>query len=510
MQFRKIAAIALFLTLAFPSVRVSSQASADQQTKYVSAPAKAHHFDRSVAAIHRVTLKASTKYWRYEHLSLDRKEAETQLRHWLDEGIDALEIFAPSEGGNSYNGLDAIDRYQLEPGQGIDDFRWLVAKAHELGMAVIAFDNLGYSSVYATQFLKACDDVRAGRSSREARMFLWSTSADAPFPARSNSYFFVRPDFKSYDASKTEFWQWDERCQHFYWTRWRGKDKDGNLIHLPQYNWIDNEWPSEAEKVVHFWMDTGLDGMVIDAVNWYVGYTWEKGNRRITGPIASYGNTFSQPEGGGAFHTDDPVGWSTEGHWTNMYDYGLGIWWEKDNNPLRESVEKGDPGILETALRSYHDRVRAAGSSLYAPVLKMQNADQQRFVEALLATSGTLVCYCSPADEITAPAEGIAPLLKMRHDHPALYLDSARRRIPTQDDAKFYAILRASSDKSERILAVFNFQATAQTVKVDLGAIDGHALVDLLANPPVANENNGHGDLTVTLPAYGYRLYQAR
>jgi hypothetical protein len=31
-----------------------------------------------------------------------------------------------------------------------------------------------------------------------------------------------------------------------------------------------------------------------------------------------------------------------------------------------------------------------------------------------------------------------------------------------------------------------------------------------LANPPVANENNGHGDLTVTLPAYGYRLYQAR
>ena len=58
--------------------------------------------------------------------------------------------------------------------------------------------------------------------------------------------------------------------------------------------------------------------------------------------------------------------------------------------------------------------------------------------------------------------------------------------------------------------AVFNFQATAQTVKVDLGAIDGPGLVDLLANPPVANENNGNGDFTVTLPAYGYRLYLVR
>ncbi|HUM06114.1 MAG TPA: alpha-amylase family glycosyl hydrolase [Terriglobales bacterium] len=470
---------------------------------------QAHHFDRSVAAIRRVHLKPTTKYWRFDNLALDRAKAEEQLRQWRDQGIDAIEIFAPAEGGNSYGGLDAIDRYRLDPGVGsMADFRWMVSRAHELGVTVIAFDNLGYSSIYATQFLKACQDVRAGRESREAKMFFWSSVADAPPPpVKSNSYFFVRPNLANYDAAKTEFWQWDERCQHYYWTRWPGKDKDGNTIHLPQYNWLDEAWPEEAESVVRFWMDTGLDGMVIDAVNWYVGYTWEKGTRRITGPIAGYGKTFSQPEGAGAFHTDDPVGWAAEGHWTNIYDYGLGIWWEKGNNPLKESVEKGDPRILEAALRNYHDRVLAAGSSLYAPVPQMQNDDQQEFVEALLATSGDVVCYCGSTDQNRGPARGVAPLLKLRASHPALYLDSTRRQIPTQDDSKYYSILRSSADKAERIVVVFNFQPTPQTVSVDVGAIDGRLFADLSTSERVGTST---GWLSVSLPGYGYRLYSVR
>ena len=467
------------------------------------------YFDRTVAAIHRVQLRPATKYWRFEHLSLDHSKAEEQLLRWRDQGIDALEIFAPAEGGNSYGGLDAIDRYRLDPGIGsMDDFRWMVRRAHELGIRVIAFENLGYSSIDGIQFRKACADVRAGRESRETRMFFWSSSADGPLPpVKSNSYFFMRPALPNYDALKTEFWQWDEHCQRYYWTRWHGKDKDGITVHLPQYNWLDDAWPNEAEKVVRFWMDTGLDGMVIDAVNWYVGYTWEKGNRRITGPLASYGHTFSQPEGGGAFHSDDPVGWVTEGHWTNIYDYGLGVWWEKGNNPLKASVEQGDPRILEAALRSYHDRVLAVGGSLYAPVPEMQNAKQQQFVETLLATSGDVVCYCGPANSVTVPAKAGAALLKMRANHPALYLDSTRRQIPTQDDTKFYAILRCSADKSERILAVFNFQATAQTVSVDLGAISAREFADLSVDQPAQAAT---GLLSVSLPGYGYQLYSVR
>ncbi len=56
------------------------------------------------------------------------------------------------------------------------------------------------------------------------------------------------------------------------------------------------EFQEEAESVIRFWMDTGLDGMVLDAVNWYVGCTWENVRRRMTNVVASYGNTYVQPE----------------------------------------------------------------------------------------------------------------------------------------------------------------------------------------------------------------------
>ena len=104
----------------------------------------------SAAAIHRVTLKPPTKYWRFEQLSMDPATANHQLATWKNEGIDALEIFAPEEGGNSYDGLDAKDRFRLDPGLGsMQDFRRLVRQAHHASFAVVTFQNLGYSSVEA-------------------------------------------------------------------------------------------------------------------------------------------------------------------------------------------------------------------------------------------------------------------------------------------------------------------------------------------------------------------------
>jgi hypothetical protein len=52
----------------------------------------------TAAAIYQVTLKPKTKYWRFDHLSLNAPESESQLRAWKDEGIDAVEIFAPAGG----------------------------------------------------------------------------------------------------------------------------------------------------------------------------------------------------------------------------------------------------------------------------------------------------------------------------------------------------------------------------------------------------------------------------
>ena len=218
--------------------------------------------------------------------------------------------------------------------------------------------------------------------------------------------------------------------------------------------------------VVRFWMDTGIDGMVIDAVNWYVGYTWEKGHRRITDVISSYGNTYSQPEGAGGFH-DDPVAWITEGGWKSVQDYGLGIWWEKGNDVVRKAIDSGDPRPLEPALRNYHDRVVAVGGTLYdEPVTRLDNPAKQRLAVALVATLGDLVCFCNGKDAVPTPED--TWILRMKQQHPALQQLSLRRKLPTNADDKYYAFLRTAADGSERVLVVMNFQPTPQTVEVDL------------------------------------------
>jgi len=452
-------------------------------------------------AIHRVTLKPENKYWRFENLSLKPELARRKLEELAGDGVTSIEIFAPEEGGNSYDGLDAKNRYRLDPGVGsIKDFRAVVKMAHSLGMHVITFQNLGYSSTEADDFLRAADDERVGRASREAGFYYWSDRADAPSPASSNSYFFVRPSLAGYDPMKNEFWQWSDRAHKYYWTRWPGRDAHGNPARLPQYNWTRNEWPSEAAKVVRFWRNTGIDGMVLDAVNWYAGIDWEKNATFLTDPLKG---SFSQPEGGGAFHSDDPVGWITDGGYTNLFDYGLGIWWEKDNDPLARSIREENPQLLEQALRSYHDRVVAAGGTLYFPVPDMKSADLQPLAEALLAASGDMLCYCAPAEGITRPAPGIPALLKLKVEHPALFQDSTRRMIPTSDD-HVYAILREAADHSERLLLVFNFRASSAEIRVDAGAIHASRYVEVTTGSSVQTSPQG---LSLTLPAHGYRIF---
>jgi hypothetical protein len=126
----------------------------------------------STAAMVRISPRGKTPF-----PFLEQARVEAALDDLLAQGIGAVEVFAPAEGGRSFGGLDTINRYRFEPVAGtLDDFKRMVRLAHARGMAVISFDNLGYSSVEAVEFLKAADDVRDGRKSPEASFFVWSDS----------------------------------------------------------------------------------------------------------------------------------------------------------------------------------------------------------------------------------------------------------------------------------------------------------------------------------------------
>jgi Alpha amylase, catalytic domain/Maltogenic Amylase, C-terminal domain len=456
----------------------------------------------SASALRTVSIKDDNAF---PQLFLEPAKAEAQIRAIKQQGFTGLNIFAPADGGRSYDGLDARDHYRIEPKYGtIDDFRRVIQIAHRLGMSVIIFENLGYSAVDAPTFLKACDDVREGRTSRESSWFFWSNLPDAPPPASGDTFFMVRPTWLgNYQAEKVEHWAYSERARHYYWTRWPGKDAEGKIIELPQYNWNSLEWQTEAEKITRFWLDTGIDGIVMDAVNWYVGYTWEKGHQRITDIINSYGNKYSQPEGGGAFH-EDPVAWISEGGWTSVQDYGLSIWWEKPRQVLQNAIETGDPRPIEESLRNYHDRVVAAGGTLNMTLVAIKNnPDKQHLAAAMVATTGQLITDWSDKDDKLASNPEIQWLLKTKAAHRALRQMGQRRRLSTNDDSKYYAFLRSAVDGSERVLVVANFQTSSQHVRIDASGLHADTLTDLRSGEKVSVGKI----IDLELSGFGYRLF---
>jgi hypothetical protein len=466
-----------------------------------SAPRLKGRWWESASAIRNVTLKDDSSY---PQLSLNLDKAQQQLRLLRDEGFAGIQVFAPADGGKSYHGLDTRDPYRVDPKYGsIEDFKRVVQAAHQLDMPAIIFINLGYSGLDAPSFLKACDDIREGRTSKEAKWFFWSDSSDAPAPATGDTYFMVRPTWlPTYQPLKRERWVYSTRAGHYYWTRWPGKDAQGNTIDLPQYNWLSSEWQEEAAKIVRFWMNTGIDGMIVDAVNWYAGYTWDKGHALITDIIRSYGDKYSQPEGGGGFH-EDPTAWITEGGWVSVQDYGLNLWWEKQNVVLKNAIETGDPRPIEESLRSYHDRVVAVGGTLNMTFPKVEGVAQQHLAAAMVATTGQLITDWSGKDENIANDPEIQWLLKTKAVHPALFQMGPRRKLPCKDEARNYAFIRTATDGSERILVVANFGATPQAVEFDTSGLNAKTIKDLKTGEAISMAN----PLKVATDAYGYRLF---
>jgi hypothetical protein len=450
---------------------------------------------QKTAGLEVVTLKKNLKYG--HEISLDPQEASKQLDEIEAQGIQAIEIFAPAEGLYAYNGLDTKNHYRIDPELGtMDDFRRLVRTAHEKTIAVIVFINLGYFSVEASDWIQACQDKRAGENTDKVKWFLWSDKADTPPPPTQEDTYVTQADR---DRSKESWgWKYSESAGSYFWARWRAKDKDGKTIPLPQMNWGSKEWREEAERIVRFWMDTGIDGMLIDAPLCYPYQTWEH-NRRIVDVIMDYGNVLIDPEGG-----RDPA-WITESGYNCIHEYGLSFnpdtnQWQKD--AIVESIETGNPRDIETRLKRYHDVMLNAGGVLYARGLRGSNGDlaKRHLQQALFAGIGDIIVYTKQEGN---PDAEEARILRMKSRHPALHPVAYRHKLVTNDDDKYYAFLKTSRGGSERVLAVYNFQPSPQTVRIEFNVVRTSGLIDLLKWELMPRRSQFE-PLIVELPAYGY------
>jgi len=409
-------------------------------------------------------------------------------------GFDVVEIFAPYHGGNEYAGLDVIDYFRVDPAIGaMDEFLELINCAHKKGIAVIIFINLGYCAMHYPPFIKACEDVRRGIDSPETHLFLWSNTGEDIFDKSLAPYF-----MNDLDGS----WHFNKKAGKYYWVKWRGISGDAAL---PQFNFGSSIWRKKCKQIIRFWMEIGIDGMIIDAVNWYMNCNWEINYQTITEVIHRYPNKYIQPEGAGGFN-DDPVQWILRGKYNSVQDYGINIWWE-NRDVIGKAIDTGDPCFIEEALQSYRDRVVAAGGVTYiGPYWNKKVSREQRRLEiATLVTIGEFFHDDGKLLKLNWPQGDILiikRLMKALQAHPALQASGNRHRLLTNDDHKFYAFTRTSKDGKERMLVILNFQNETQEVVVQLHSPT--FLRDIFSNEKIRNIL----ELQVILPPYGYRIYE--
>lgn len=409
-------------------------------------------------------------------------------------GFDAVELFAPCHGGPCYGGLDTLDYYTIDPALGtMADFDRLVSATHERGMALVVFLNVGYGHEQFPAFIKACDDVRAGVESAETRLFLWSNTGQEQMD-RSLAPYFMN------DAHGN--WRWSERAQKYFWVKWEGEQGG---YHLPQFNFGDPGWQAEVQRILHFWLKKGIDGVVVDAVNWYINCDWAITRRTMTDVIHAYPNQLSQPEGAGGFG-DDPVRWISDGGFNCVLDYAINLWWEKKDT-IRDAILNHDPRPVEAALQGYRDRVVAAGGICYVPPPSLPAElplAAHLLGAAVVATVGELYLDGVRQSDTVGYQDGIVALLEARRRYPALCAAGSRTRLATSDDSRFYAFIRTPPTTGTRVLVVLNFQAEEQSITVDLRGQRIGALRDIWSRLRVVPEQD---ELVLTLPGYGYQLF---
>ena len=160
-------------------------------------------------------------------------------------GVDAIWIAPFFRSPMADFGYDVADYRSVDPLFGtMDDFDRLLERAHGLGLKVMIDQVLSHTSNEHPWFKES----RASRDNRKADWYVW---ADA------------RPDGTPPNNWLSIFggvaWQWEPRRRQYYLHNF--------LKCQPDLNFHNAEARSAALDNVRFWLDKGVDGLRLDAIN---------------------------------------------------------------------------------------------------------------------------------------------------------------------------------------------------------------------------------------------------
>ena len=168
-----------------------------------------------------------------------------KLDYVQDLGVTAIWIlpFYPSPLRD--DGYDIADYEEVNPSYGtMKDFRRFVREAHRRGIRVITELVINHTSDQHAWFQKA-RKAKPGSAARD--FYVWS---DTDQKYQGTRIIFL-------DTEKSN-WTWDPEAKAYFWHRF--------YSHQPDLNFENPKVLKEVIRVMHYWLEMGVDGLRLDAV----------------------------------------------------------------------------------------------------------------------------------------------------------------------------------------------------------------------------------------------------
>jgi hypothetical protein len=432
-------------------------------------------------------------YFGYKFTDITR-----DLGNLYRDGIRILGFFCPYDGDlYTADGCDPLDFYSVPPQNGtIQDWENLVAEAHRHGMKVVCYFVTIYMDPRSSYFKTAEQQYWAGDlTSREVSSFHWNENPAAPLPTLVSG----PPEVSS--------WAYSAAAGAFYWSLWFG----------PGFDYTLPGNTAEVARIEEFWLDTGLDGFI-----WDVGLM----NPALQQYQIDLPKSYTPNDKWLALERADSTDASTN------LAYGLTCWYNYEddysvNDYTRVVTGAIDADGLETAL-SNADFARENGCttrawSIWGDDRKANllphtyptypEDDVMRVQEAALLAGAGIHYGAGMYDQYIRWSSALRSkwhqVLRAVNANKALLPSASRARVPAGSGPNVYAMRRTSADGTQAALLVYNFNATAATVTVDLAGtgIGASQIPKDLYNGGTGPAVNGTS-YPVSLPAYGFAMLQ--
>ncbi len=173
-----------------------------------------------------------------------------KLDYLVDLGIDLIWICPFYESPNDDNGYDISDYQAIHPDFGtLEDVDTLIAAAHKRGIRIIMDLVINHTSDEHPWFIESRDN----KNSPKRDWYIWRDGcepiAEKPTCAPNN--------WESIFHGSA--WEYDEKTAQYYLHLFSKKQ--------PDLNWENPEVKQALFKMIHWWLERGIDGFRVDAIS---------------------------------------------------------------------------------------------------------------------------------------------------------------------------------------------------------------------------------------------------